>query len=98
MKFYAKVYREGNEILVACCDDDLRGKTFEEGELVLDVKKSFYCGEVVEGSYLCSLLDKATVANMVGTRVIKLAVDAGLIDEKNILKVDGVPHAQMVKM
>ncbi len=98
MKFYAKVYREGKDIIVACCDDDIRGKTFEEGELVLHVKESFYCGELLEGPELCSLIEKATVVNMVGKKVVKLAVGAGLIDERNVLKVNEVPHAQMVRM
>jgi hypothetical protein len=98
MKFYAKVYKEGKDILVACCDDDIKGKTFEEGELVLHVRESFYCGELLEGPELCSLIEKATVVNMVGKRTVKLAVKAGLIDEKNVLKVKRVPHAQMVRM
>ncbi|MEE9474320.1 MAG: DUF424 family protein [Candidatus Hydrothermarchaeaceae archaeon] len=98
MKFYAKVYREGKDIIVACCDDDIRGKTFEEGEMVLHVKESFYCGELLEGPELCSLIEKATVVNMVGKKVVKLAVGAGLIDERNVLKVNEVPHAQMVRM
>lgn len=98
MKFYAKVYREGKDIIVACCDDDIRGKTFEEGELVLHVKESFYCGELLEGPELCSLIEKATVVNMVGKKVVKLAVGAGLIDKRNVLKVNEVPHAQMVRM
>ena len=98
MKFYAKVYREGNDVLVACCDDDIRGKTFEEGDLVLHVTESFYCGELLEGPELCSLLEKATVVNMVGKKVVKLAVGAGLIDEKNVLSIKGVSHAQMVRM
>jgi hypothetical protein len=98
MKFCAKVYREGKDILVACCDDDIRGKTFEEGELVLHVMESFYCGELLEGPELCSLIEKATVVNMVGKKVVKLAVGAGLIDERNVLKVNEVPHAQMVRM
>lgn len=98
MKFYAKVYREGKDIIVACCDDDIRGKTFEEGEMVLHVKESFYCGELLEGPELCSLIEKATVVNMVGKKVVKLAVGAGLIDKRNVLKVNEVPHAQMVRM
>ncbi len=98
MKFYAKVYREGKDIIVACCDDDIRGKTFEEGELVLHVKESFYCGELLEGPELCSLIEKAAVVNMVGKKVVKLAVGAGLIDKRNVLKVNEVPHAQMVRM
>jgi hypothetical protein len=98
MKFYVKVYRDGDDLLVACCDEDIRGKTFEEGELVLDVTESFYCDEFLEGKEICSLLRKATIVNIVGEKVVKLAVGEGVIEEKNVLRVKGVPHAQMVRM
>jgi len=98
MKFYAKTYKEGNNLVVACCDDNIRGKTFEEGELILYVKESFYCGDLLEGSDLRLLLERATIINMVGNGVVKIAISCGLIDEKNVLRIGGVPHAQMVRI
>jgi hypothetical protein len=85
-------------LLVACCDEDIRGRTFEEGELILEVRESFYSGEFLEGKEVCSLLRKATIVNIVGEKIVKLAVGEGIIEEKNVLRVKGVPHAQMVKM
>jgi hypothetical protein len=42
-------------------------------------------------------LKHATIANLVGKRAIKCAVDNNFIDDANVISVDGVPHAQMVK-
>ncbi len=98
MKFYIKVYKDGDDLLVACCDEDIKGKTFEDGDLILDVKESFYCDEFLEESEVRPLLQKATIVNIVGEEVVKLAVREGIIEEGSILRVKGVPHAQMVKM
>ncbi len=98
MKFYIKVYKDGDDLLVACCDEDIKGKTFEEGDLILDVMESFYCDEFLEASEVCPLLQKASIINIVGEEVVKLAVREGIIEEGSILRVKGVPHAQMVKM
>ncbi len=98
MKFYAKTYRDGDEYLVACCDEDISGKTFEEDELILEVRESFYCDKILEGRDVCSLLRKATILNLVGEEIVKLAISEGIILEQSVMRVKGVPHAQMVKM
>ena len=98
MKFYIKVYKDGDDLLVACCDEDIKGKTFEEGDLILDVMESFYCDEFLDESEVRLLLQKATIVNIVGEEAVKLAVGEGIIEEGSILRVKGVPHAQMVKM
>jgi hypothetical protein len=98
MEFYVKVYRVENEFMVAACDKDLFGKTIEDGELILKIEEEFYGGEVIEEEKMRSFLSKASIANLVGENVVQLAIREGIIDAANVLKVKGVPHAQMVKM
>ncbi|MBS3749449.1 MAG: DUF424 domain-containing protein [Candidatus Thermoplasmatota archaeon] len=43
-------------------------------------------------------LKDATIANLVGEEAIKCAVGMGLVSEDCILRIDGIPHAQMVRM
>ena len=43
-----------------------------------------------------SYLRLATIANLVGEEVVRIAVEEGFIDESCVLRVDGIPHAQMV--
>ncbi len=44
---WIKVYNTQGEILLAACDDGILGERFEEGELQLEVSRSFYGGETV---------------------------------------------------
>lgn len=98
MRFYAKVYRVQSEIMVAVCDEDIHGKTFEDGKRILEVKKAFYGKELFEKREITLRLNEATIANLVGSHIIAHAIKIRLIDPSNVIKVKGVPHAQMVRM
>lgn len=93
-----KIYKQGSDLLIGACDEDLIGKIFEEDKLQIDVSKDFYDGERVDPEVLKKYLEEATIANLVGELTIKVALDMGLIDEECVIKVKGVPHAQMVRM
>jgi hypothetical protein len=98
MKYYVKVYRVQNEVLVAVCDASIHGRVFEEGELILDIKKEFYGEEEFTEEQVAVFLKEATIANIAGEGAIAIAVKLGIIDEENVLRVCGIPHAQMVRM
>ena len=91
-------HSSGHELLVAACDCELLGKRFEEEDLRLDVSKSFYGGENVDARMLVEVLALATIGNLVGKETVDAAIEAGLVDPECVLRVQGVPHAQMVRM
>jgi hypothetical protein len=93
-----KIYKKGNDILIGACDENLLGKKFEEGKFQIDVSKDFYGGEKINPEGLKEYLQNATIANLVGKLTIKCAIDIGLIDPSCVIKIKGVPHAQMVRM
>ena len=93
-----RIHRHGNEVLVAACDRRLLGHVLSEGDIRLEVNPQFYEGEDASDELLLNRLDNATMANLVGGRTVGLAIRHGIIDEECILYIDGVPHAQMVKM
>jgi hypothetical protein len=90
------VYRVKGEIVVAVCDSELVGKTFKEGDLKIEVKESFYGEREVDEEEVKKALRIATIANITGKRAVKLAIEMGLIDEDNVLKIGECWHAQMV--
>jgi hypothetical protein len=93
-----KIYRKGNDILIGACDEELIGKKYEEGKFQLEVKKEFYDGKRVSPKILEKYLKDATIANLVGKLTVKIAIEMGLIDPDCIIRIKGIPHAQMVKM
>ena len=85
-------------LLVSVCDPDILGETFEDGPVSITVNEEFYGGETVSESEVVDGLSRCTVANIVGTESVDVAVEHGFVDEENVLDVDGTRHAQLLWM
>lgn len=94
---YLRVIRTQGEVLVIVCDSELLGKKFKQGKLRLDVKESFYRGTEANVKECIAALRKATIANLVGS-IVGHAVKAGIIERENVLRIQNVPHAQLVSI
>jgi hypothetical protein len=93
-----KIYKQGDDLVIGACDEHLLGKKFRDGKLQIDVARHFYDGERVDVKTLKKFLLDATIANLVGKQTVKCALDLGLVDPAYVLKIKGVPHAQIVTM
>lgn len=93
-----RMHTSGSEILLAAADKDLLDMKFSEGRMRLEVYREFYEGEDASEELLLNRLSMCTSANLVGERVIALAVKHNYIDEDCIIMISGVPHAQLAKM
>jgi hypothetical protein len=85
-------------LLVAVCDDDVLGETFEDGDVSLTVSEEFYGGDEVDEQAVVESLARATVANIVGTKAVELAIREGFVEEANVLDVETTRHAQFLRM
>lgn len=85
-------------MIIAICDEELVGKTFHDGDLTLQITEEFYKGESVDDGAVVKTLSRATIANIAGERSVTCAMKNGFIDRENIIRICGIPHAQMVKM
>lgn len=95
---YLKVYHIGQEAMVAVCDEGLLEKEFSEGDVHLKVSKNFYGEEHADYDEVVSVLSDATIANLVGKESVACAVENGFVNAKDVIFIEGVPHAQMVCM
>jgi len=93
-----RIYKQGRDILIGACDEKLIGKKFSEGKFQIEVKKEFYDGERINKEKLKRYLENATIANLVGEEAVRCAIEIGLVDPGCVIKIKGIPHAQVVKM
>jgi hypothetical protein len=91
-----KIYKQGDDLVIGACDEHLLGKKFRDGKFQIDVTRHFYDGERIDVKTLKKFLLDATIANLVGKETVKCALDLGLVDPAYVLKIKGVPHAQIV--
>jgi hypothetical protein len=85
-------------LLVSVCDREILGETFENGDVSITVNEEFYGGEEVGKSAVETTLARASVGNLVGERSVALAIEQGHVAEANVLDIDGIPHAQFLRM
>ncbi|SFR89464.1 hypothetical protein SAMN05216559_0633 [Halomicrobium zhouii] len=91
--------RETDEgLLVSVCDPDVLGETFENGKVSLTVDEAFYDGEEADEQAVVDSLARCSVANLVGTDSVALAVEHGFVEEENVLDLEGTRHAQLLWM
>jgi len=96
MKFSVKVFKRENEILLAICDPSILGKSFEEEHLRIEINRDFYHEKYAEEEEIMSLIKNATIVNAVGKETIKLLLKNKYIEEGCIIKIKGIPHAQII--
>lgn len=85
-------------LLVSVCDEDVLGRTFEDGDVSLTVTEEFYSGDHLEEGEVLASLERAAVANLVGNRTVELAIEAGFVDDGNVLEIGRVRHAQVLNL
>lgn len=95
---YMKQYDTERHLIVAVCDKEIIGKKFKEGELTLKLEPSFYIGTDASESEVKEALSCATIANIAGEKAIACAVECGCVDPDTVIFIEGIPHAQMVRI
>ena len=98
MEVYAKLRKWGKCVLLATCDVELLGKILREGKIVFKVGEEFYKGPKMPVEEALELMKESTIVNMVGHNIVKKAIENGLVHPEAVLKIGGVPHAQIVKI
>ncbi len=84
--------------MVACCDKELRGKTFREGKLKLSLETEFYGNALMGLSEALVVLDGADILNLVGPEIVGGAIEKGLVHPAAVISIEGVPHVQVMKL
>lgn len=91
---YFKIHESYRDV-IAICDSELIGKTFEEGKLSLEIKESFFKGEKISEEKLIRLMGNMSkedaTFNIVGEKSVNVAIKSGIISNDNVIKVQGIP-------
>lgn len=98
MDVYVNLKKVGRNVLLAICDCDLLGRTLRQGNIVFHVKDEFYKGGRVGLDEAVSMIANSTIVNMVGRNCVEKAIQKGYVHPEAVLNIEGVPHAQIVKL
>jgi hypothetical protein len=94
------VFTDKKDVVVVICDEELLGKKLKmkERKITIEISEKFYGGKLIDEEKAIKLLNKATIGNLMGKNIVELASKNGFIVKENVILIDGVPHAQFVKL
>ena len=98
MEVFLNIRKMGENVLLAVCDCDLLGRTLREGKIVFHVKNEFYNGRKATVDEAVGLINNSTIVNLVGKHCVEKAIAKGYVHPEAVLKIAGIPHAQIVKL
>jgi len=95
-----RIHRVRSEFVVAACDAELLGRELPVGDRGRTVRVSgdFYGEREVSVEELLWALERATVANLLGSRVLRIASEHGHLAAEATTDLGGVPHAEIFAM
>jgi len=96
-EFHVKVFRVGEQVLVAACDADLLGKTISsERGVELHVSEQFYGEDVLTAKQTCEMMKVATSLNLIGDAIVQLALSSGYGHPDSVVKIGGISHLILI--
>ncbi|MEI6294058.1 MAG: DUF424 domain-containing protein [Methanomicrobiales archaeon] len=96
---YLKVHRASDgSTVVAACDRELLDRRLRHGDLELHVSEFFYgTTPADEGDVIRAIRDGNNI-NLIGEQAVAVAVGLGLVERSGCLIIEGIPHAQIVRV
>ncbi len=95
--FSVKTAEFQGTVLVNICDEELVGRTVEDGKLKVTISKEFYSGEVVDKGEALRLVRTCSIVNLAGSRSVSLAVDNEIGAREAIREIEEVPFLMIYK-
>jgi len=98
-RFWCKVVRTKFDVLVAICDEDIVGKEIEiEKGFKVVANERFYKEKLIDELEALKLMEEATIGNLLGEKIVNLAIEKSIISPESVILIGGIPHAQFVKI
>ena len=96
-RYALRIIKYQDSTMINMCDVELIGMKLEQGDLVIDISKEYFQQEIIEEFQAESLLRLCSIANLVGERIVKLAIDLRFAKEISIKRISGVPFLMIFK-
>ena len=98
LEVYVNLKKIGQNVLLAVCDCELLGKTLRQGKIVFRIKEEFYNGRKATVEEAIEMIDNSTIVNLVGKCCVEKAIAKGYVHPEAVLEIEGIPHAQIMKL
>jgi len=98
MQFSVRVSDYQKKTMLNICDAELLGKKIVQDDLTVNISESYYGDRFVDQKEAESLLQSASIINMVGKETVSLSVKIGIGSENGIKIISGIPFLIIFNM
>lgn len=95
---YYKTYPSKYGLAIAVADKELVGKKLRFKDTEFFVNPRFYKDKEGDQGTVVELIKEAVNINLIGDKSVACGKAAGMVEDKNIIMIGKVPHAQAVIM
>jgi hypothetical protein len=92
-----KIHQMGSGEVIAICDTELLGSTCEDEKACITITTAFFGADPVSADEIEHALKEGTNITMIGTKIIALAQQIGVLCEDDIVLIQGVPYATIFR-
>ncbi len=97
MQFSAKTTDYQHNLMLNICDADILERHLVDGDLHMHMSKGCYGERLVGWKEAEDLLEKSLIINMVGEKIVRLAIEIGVGSEAGIRTISGIPFLIVFK-
>ena len=98
MQFSVRVSDYQKKTMLNICDAELLGKKIIQDDLTVNISESYYGDRFVDQKEAESLLQSASIINMVGKETVSLSVKIGVGSENGVKIISGIPFLIVFNM
>ena len=98
MQFSVRVSDYQKKTMLNICDVELLGKKIIQDDLTVNISESYYGDRFVDQKEAESLLQSASIINMVGKETVSLSVKIGVGSENGVKIISGIPFLIVFNM
>lgn len=83
--------------MINICDIEIVGEKLEQGDIIIDLSREYFHQRTIENSEADKLLRSCSIANLVGERIVRQAINMKLARKESIKWIAGVPFLMIFK-
>ena len=96
-KFALRTIKYESSVISNICDYELVGKEVRNGDHIIALTREYFLEELIGQSEAKNILQASSMLNLVGSRIVNLAIEMRLAKENTVRNIQGVPFLMIFK-
>lgn len=96
-KFALRSIKYERSVISNICDFELVGREVRNGEHIISLSREYFLEALIDESEAKNILKASSMLNLVGSRIVNLALEMRLAKQTTVRNIEGVPFLMVFK-